>query len=206
MNINDLQSNTGLFYATLGALGLLTYLLGSMPFGLILAKTVAGKDVRDSGSGNIGATNVARVLGKKLGALTLLLDLSKGLLPVWAARAWGLDGLWLGGIALAAVLGHCFPVYLRFHGGKGVATGLGVFIALNPLAAAVGGGAYLLAFLLTHISAMGSFALLAGVVLTSLVLAPPYWPALTQGLIALVVLYRHKENIQRLLGGLEHKF
>ncbi len=185
---------------------LLTYLIGSLPFGYILAKYLLGKDVRASGSGNIGATNVARVVGKKLGALTLFLDLSKGLLPVLTTKALGLDGPWLGAIALAAVLGHCFPVYLRFHGGKGVATGLGVFIALNPIAAAVGGLAYLATFLLSHVSALGSFALLAGVVITSLVLAPPYWPALAQALISLIVLYRHKENIQRLLGGEENRF
>lgn len=206
MNINVLNMGSAAYLAVFALAWLLSYLLGALPFGFILAKYFLGTDVRASGSGNIGATNVARVVGKKLGALTLVLDLGKGLAPVLIARSLGFDGFWLGAIAVAAVLGHCFPVYLRFHGGKGVATGLGVFIALNPMAAALGGLAYLAAFLLTHVSALGSFALLTGVVVTSLFLAPPYWPALTQVLISLVIIYRHKENIQRLLGGQENKF
>jgi len=185
---------------TLGA-----YLFGAIPFGLLLASYVAKIDVRASGSGNIGATNVARVAGKKLGALTLILDLLKGLTPVAIARALGVDELALAGVAIAAVIGHCFSVFLRFRGGKGVATGLGVFFAINPITAAAGALGYVLAFALTRISSLGSFSLLAGTIIASAVLAPPYWPLAAEAVIAIIIVSRHHENIRRLLGGSESK-
>src|SRR5215475_4910310 len=112
------------------------YLLGSIPFGLILAKILGGKDVRKSGSGNIGATNVTRVAGPAAGILTLLLDAAKGAAAVWLTGRFSEQSaatIMLAGIA--ALVGHCFPVWLKFKGGKGVATALGVFLALAPLAA-----------------------------------------------------------------------
>jgi len=181
------------------------YLIGAIPFGLLLARLVARKDVRAAGSGNIGATNVARVVGKKLGAVTLVLDACKGALPVVVARAIGVDDAALGLVAFAAVLGHCFPVYLRFRGGKGVATGLGVFAALTPVAALVGALAYVTAFALLRISSLGSFSLLLGTLITSAILAPPLWPLVAEAMIAVVILGRHRENIGRLLRGQESK-
>src|SRR5271157_4200988 len=115
---------------------LVAYLLGSIPFGLLFARLFGGGDVRQSGSGNIGAANVARVAGPLPGILTLVLDAGKGALAVWLAMhftASSAMAMMLGG--LAALLGHCFPLWLRFKGGKGVATGLGVFAVLCPLAA-----------------------------------------------------------------------
>src|SRR5260370_21038796 len=111
---------------------LVSYLLGSMPFGLILARLFGGADVRKAGSGNIGATNVARVAGPAAGVLTLLLDAGKGTAAVWmAARLTQDDATWMMIGALAALVGHCFPIWLGFHGGKGVATASGIFLYLS---------------------------------------------------------------------------
>jgi acyl phosphate:glycerol-3-phosphate acyltransferase len=182
------------------------YLVGAIPFGLIVTKLVAGTDVRAAGSGNIGATNVVRVAGKKLGAITLLLDALKGLAPVIGARALHLDGPWLGGVALAAVLGHCFPVYLRFKGGKGVATGLGVFCALTPLAAAIGAACYAAIFALLRISSLGSMTLLATTLLATALIYPGWWLLVTEAVIAALIVARHRENLGRLIRGQEAKF
>src|SRR5438445_8889042 len=113
------------------------YFLGSIPFGLILAKLFGGGDVRKAGSGNIGATNVARVVGPLAGILTLIFDTWKGAAAVWlASRVTNESATWMAIAAFVVLLGHCFPVWLKFKGGKGVATPLGVFLALCPLAAA----------------------------------------------------------------------
>src|SRR5438067_970204 len=137
---------------------LASYLAGSAPFGLLVTRIASGKDVRTVGSGNIGATNVARAAGRAAALVTLLLDALKGFLPVllagrtlaepWAAAACG----------VAAVIGHCFPVWLRFRGGKGVATGLGVALALSPLAAACGAAVWVLLYKLLRISSVVSLA------------------------------------------------
>ena len=182
------------------------YLLGAVPFGLLLTRLFVHSDVRDQGSGNIGATNVARVAGKKIGAATLVLDMLKGLLPVLAAKHYFAGTELASAVAAAAVLGHCYPVYLRFRGGKGVATGIGVFAALSPWAALTGALAYLAAFAFTKISAVGSFALLAGVLAVSALSAPPWPPLLAAVLISAVIVYRHGENIRRLMRGTENRF
>ncbi|HCC54041.1 MAG TPA: acyl-phosphate glycerol 3-phosphate acyltransferase [Desulfobulbaceae bacterium] len=117
-----------------------SYLIGSIPFGLVLGK-VAGVDVRAGGSGNIGATNVARLVGKKLGVLTLICDALKGILPMlvagWLLEKGGQRELWMALCGGAAFLGHLYPLYLQFRGGKGVATALGIFLYLAPLAAVI---------------------------------------------------------------------
>src|SRR5436309_14573361 len=110
---------------------LLAYFLGAIPFGVILAKLFGGTDVRKSGSGNIGATNVARVVGPLAGVLTLIFDTAKGVAAVWLARRFTEESAaWVMIAAFAVLLGHCFPVWLNFKGGKGVATALGVFLGL----------------------------------------------------------------------------
>src|SRR5712675_135356 len=112
------------------------YLLGSIPFGLLLAKLFGGGDVRKAGSGNIGATNVARVVGPLAGILTLIFDAAKGTAAVWlAGRVTGENAAWMMAAAFAVLLGHCFPMWLKFEGGKGVATALGVFPSPSPPAA-----------------------------------------------------------------------
>ena len=175
------------------------YLSGSIPFGLLIAKARTGADVRTVGSGNIGATNVARAAGRGAAVATLLLDALKGLIPVLvAARAPGASPLLAPGCAVAAVLGHCFPVWLRFRGGKGVATGLGVSLALAPWAAAAGAAAWLVLYKAFRISSVGS---LAGVVAALGVATATASRYAVYGLlgVSLLIVLRHKANIRRLL-------
>ena len=175
-----------------------SYLAGSVPFGLLIAKAAAGKDVRTVGSGNIGATNVARAAGRVAAALTLLFDALKGLLPA-ALAARALPEPWApAACGVAAVIGHCYPIWLRFRGGKGVATGLGVALALAPIAAVCGAAVWILLYKLLRISSVGS---LAGVA-TSLVVAAataPRWSIAGLAAIAALVVIRHRPNLERLL-------
>lgn len=133
------------------------YLLGSIPFGLLIVKARGGPDVRTTGSGNIGAANVARSAGAVAGVLTLLLDAGKGYLAVWIVGRWtGGSVRWMMAAAVAAVVGHVFPVWLRFRGGKGVATGLGVFLPICPEAVAAGAALWLLMVGFWRYSSLGS--------------------------------------------------
>lgn len=196
----------------LPALVLVAYLLGSIPFGLILAKLFGGKDVREYGSGNIGATNVSRVAGPLAGIFTLLLDTLKGMTAVWVAgRFIGHSALWMTLAGFAALVGHCFPVWLRFKGGKGVATALGVFLMLCPLAALAAFILFLLVFVFWRYVSLASIAAAAAMPLLIYFLwAPPNAPplAVTFGtlLAAALVIYKHKANLQRLLSGAEPKY
>jgi glycerol-3-phosphate acyltransferase PlsY len=175
-----------------------SYLAGSIPFGLLIAKVASGKDVRTVGSGNIGATNVARAAGRPAAVLTLLFDALKGLVPVvLAART--LPGPWApSACGLAAVMGHCFPVWLRFRGGKGVATGLGVTLGLSPLAALCGAAVWIFLYALLRISSVGS---LAGVATALLVAATTSTRFAIGGLAAIsgLIILRHRANLERLL-------
>ena len=177
-----------------------------MPFGLLLALLVGRTDVRTAGSGNIGATNVARVVGKKLGMLTLVLDALKGAVPIVASATLTATSTssptvtaLLGGlVGLAALLGHCFTPWLRFRGGKGVATGLGMLVALHPEVAAYGVMAFAVAFLASRVVSLSSLTA-AVVVVFALFWRGPVDISLAPMLIALVVIVgRHKENIDRL--------
>jgi len=177
---------------------LASYLLGAVPFGLLFGKLV-GTDVRHSGSKNIGATNVSRLLGKKLGAATLLCDAGKGFVPMLCAGAMGADGnlvLLCGG---SAFLGHLYPVYLGFKGGKGVATALGVFIYLNPLAVLVGVGIFVASVALSGFVSLGSLLTTALMPVILLVLHGFDGQILLAVFIALLVWVKHKENIVRLV-------
>ena len=175
------------------------YLAGSIPFGLFIARAKTGKDVRTVGSGNIGATNVARAAGKGAAGLTLVLDAAKGLAPVLLALRFAEGPAWLpAACAVAAVVGHCFPVWLRFRGGKGVATGLGVALALAPWAALGGAVAWGILYRIFRISSVGS---LAGVVLSVILAALTSNRFAVYGLVAvaLLIIARHHGNIRRLL-------
>jgi glycerol-3-phosphate acyltransferase PlsY len=181
------------------ALCVLAYLSGSIPFGLLLTRWKTRKDVRQSGSGNIGATNVARVAGKKLGALVLLLDALKGAVPVWIAMHWLAEPEAHACVGLAAFLGHVFPVWLGFKGGKGVATALGILAVLTPLAAVAGGVGYALVFAVFKVSSLGS--LLGGVSAVAVAFggdAPRPYAFLVATLFSLM-LWTHRSNIRRLL-------
>jgi acyl phosphate:glycerol-3-phosphate acyltransferase len=181
---------------------LLGYALGSVPFGLLLTRAFGAGDLRSIGSGNIGATNVLRTGRKGLAVATLLFDLGKGFAAVWLARIL-LPGTeqWA---ALAAVIGHCFPVWLGFKGGKGVATKLGVALGLGWLIGLASAGVWLAVFALTRISSLGGMAAAVAAPVAALYLGQAYAaPAL--GGIALLVLWQHRANISRIIAGTEPK-
>jgi glycerol-3-phosphate acyltransferase PlsY len=174
-----------------------SYLLGSIPFGLLIARA-RGVDIRAVGSGNIGATNVSRSLGKKLGALVLLLDAAKGFAPVFLAARW-LPAEIVAASGFAAIAGHVFPVWLRFRGGKGVATGLGVFAAIAPLAAGGAVGVYLATVLVTRISSVGSLAAATALFALMWLLGLPAPYVALAGAVWLLIVVRHRGNIRRLI-------
>ena len=181
------------------------YLAGSIPFGMLLARA-KGIDLRQVGSGNIGATNVARAMGKGWAVAVLAADAAKGFVPVWLGRRLGLPAWAIAAAGGAAIVGHMFTLFLRGRGGKGVATSLGVALALSPIAALIGLGAYIVIFAITRLSSLGS---LIGVWTFGLLFvlrgapSPPLM-ALALGGAALVTL-RHRENISRLVRGEEKK-
>ena len=189
-----------------------SYLLGSIPFGLILAKLFAGADIRRAGSGNIGATNVARVAGPLPGVLTLAFDAGKGWLAVWlAGRVMHEEA---GVVVIAgffALLGHCFPVWLRFHGGKGVATAAGIFGALCPEAMVAALILFAVVVWFWRYVSLGSLAAAAAIpLLVYLLWAPHFAPPniVTVGSLAIaaLVIFQHRGNIGRLARGEEPKF
>lgn len=183
------------------------YLIGAIPFGVVLTRLAGVGDVRASGSGNIGATNVYRTFGRRLGLLTLAMDALKGLLPVLLAGSLlDFSTSQVAMVAAAAFLGHCYPIYLGFKGGKGVATALGIYLVLSPLS--VLGALLLFAAILWHwryvslasVSAAGAIPLLVGVFERS-------WPLVLATLfISVMVIVRHRANIERLRNGTESKF
>ncbi|MDR3721507.1 MAG: glycerol-3-phosphate 1-O-acyltransferase PlsY [Candidatus Acidoferrales bacterium] len=187
------------------------YLLGSIPFGLLVVKARGGPDIRSTGSGNIGAANVARTAGALAGVLTLVLDAGKGYLAVWLAGRWtGGNFHWMMAAAVAAVVGHMFPVWLRFKGGKGVATGLGVFLPICWQAVAAATVLWLLVVAFWRYSSLGSIAAAAAMpVLVYLYYSPHRAPAtyisLSTILISLLVLVKHRGNMERLIAGKESR-
>ena len=198
--------------ATLLAIPFVAYFLGSIPFGLILTKLFGGKDVRKTGSGNIGATNVVRAAGLPAGILTLILDAAKGAFAVLLAAKLSNDSAtWMMIAALAALLGHCFPVWLKFKGGKGVATAAGVFLVLCPPAFLSAALLFILVVLFWRFVSLGSIAAAAAIpLLLYFFWAPHHAPPLviTFGALAaaLLIIYKHNGNLQRLVEGVEPRF
>jgi len=184
----------------------LSYLIGAIPFGLLLA-TRTGVDIRSQGSGNIGATNVARLLGKKLGIVTLLLDVAKGFVPMWFTAVVAGDApgssLMVALAGVLAVLGHMYPVYLGFRGGKGVATGLGVFLFLSPPAVFLSLLLFLAAVYFTGFVSVGSLLAAAAMPIWMQFLGEPVWKLFVAAFIAIMVWIKHRPNINRLLEGTE---
>jgi len=188
---------------------LTAYLIGSIPFGLLLAKT-RGLDIREQGSGNIGATNVLRCLGKPLGITCFILDVLKGFLPAFFFPMLGKIGGDFSGIGILfgamAILGHNFPVFLKFKGGKGVATSAGVLLGIAPLAVGLGILAGALIFFISGYVSLGSILAAVVVALTGWF---GHYGAITAAaltLLSAVTIWRHRANILRLLAGTENKF
>ena len=181
------------------------YLLGSVPTGLLLARAL-GVNIRETGSGNIGATNVYRTMGRKVGILTLIGDCLKGLIPVLVAKWLGLPDLWIAAIGLAAFLGHVYTIFLRFKGGKGVATALGVFLGTSPLSVLIAVVVFALVLYKWRYVSLASIVAAALIpVIVWLVGCKPELAVMSLA-IAAVVIFRHRENIARLRAGTESKF
>lgn len=197
---------------TLLAIPIAAYFLGSIPFGLLLTRAFGRGDVRKVGSGNIGATNVARAAGLLAGVFTLVLDVTKGAGAVLLAEKFSNDSAaWMMIAAFAVLLGHCFPVWLKFKGGKGVATAAGMFLVLSPLACLAAVVLFVLVVIFWRYVSLGSVSAAAAMPLLIYFLwaprhAPP--PAVTFGAlaVALLIIYKHQANLQRLLEGAEPKF
>ena len=197
---------------TLLIIPVVAYLLGSIPFGVLFTRLFGGGDVRKVGSGNIGATNVARAAGPVPAVLTLLFDFAKGAVPVWLAGPLSSESAtWMMIAALAAFVGHCFPIWLKFRGGKGVATAAGAFLVLCP--AALLGSVILFLIVLffwRYVSLASISAAAAMPLLIYLLWAPHHAPPLivTFGSLAaaVIIIYKHDANIQRLVQGEESKF
>ena len=185
------------------------YLVGSIPFGMVVSRIFNREiDIRNTGSGNIGATNVARALGKKAGALTLLLDAGKAVLVLALARfvVGASADTWLAMVGGAVFLGHVFPVYLSFKGGKGVAVALGVVMFLSPLAALALMALFFLVFFFTKYVSLGSLCCAAGLPVMMALLGMPRSCLYMAFFISLVVFWAHRQNIRRLFVGQEPRF
>ncbi|MGE4488640.1 MAG: glycerol-3-phosphate 1-O-acyltransferase PlsY [Kiritimatiellales bacterium] len=187
-------------------LTLAAYLIGSVPFGLLISKT-QGKDIRSLGSGNIGATNVLRCLGKPLGITCFVLDVLKGFLPALFFPMIGNSGADTGILfGAAAILGHNFPVFLKFKGGKGVATSAGVLFGVAPLAVVIGLVVWVTVFKISGYVSLGSIVAAVVVVIAGWTLGYGTVTAIALTLLGALSIYRHRSNIQRLIKGEENKF
>ena len=185
---------------------LFAYFLGSIPTGVVLTKAFSKVDIRTQGSKNIGATNVYRTAGKKLGVLALLGDILKGVIPVVLARGTLESHFWIGAVALVAFLGHIYPIFLKFKGGKGAATGLGIFLALSPLPTALAAIVFVLVVFRWRYISLGSLTAAASVVVFLALLDPHKIYIPFAFIVAALIFYRHRENIERLMEGRENKF
>ena len=192
---------------TLFLLILAAYLIGAIPTGVILTRLAGGEDIRSAGSGNIGATNVYRVAGRKLGVITLIGDCLKGAVPtLLAQQTFHLSETGIALVALAAFIGHCYPVYLGFKGGKGVATALGIFLILSPLS--------VLCVLLVFVLVLWKWRYISLASISSAAAIPPLvllfersFPLFVATVfISSIVIWRHKGNIELLRRGTENKF
>jgi len=188
---------------------IITYLIASVPFGLLLGKVFAKTDIRQFGSKNIGATNVSRVLGKKLGLLTLILDATKGMIMIIIARFAFYQAnnlhIYLVVVALIAVCAHIYPFYLNFKGGKGVATTIGVLLALDFSVGMLAIFFWILTFVAFRISAIASLVAIFSTTIFSTAYGAPMSQIIFCWIISIIVFIRHKENIMRILTGEEKK-
>ena len=195
--------NTLLFILIL----IVIYLIAAIPTGIVLAKVMGYEDVRDKGSGNIGATNVYRVAGKLAGVLTLCGDILKGFLPLLACKTWLAPTPTQLGIACTmAIVGHCYPVYLKFRGGKGIATALGIFLVISPIAVLGAAIIFGITVAITRFISLGSVLAAMSAPLLVLMLNEPQPIFLATLFIAALIVWRHRSNIKRLMDGAEDRF
>lgn len=176
------------------------YLIGSFPTGVVLTKRKYGIDVREMGSGNIGATNVTRVFGWYAGAITLVIDLAKSFFPLLYLKSKYPEDAWVLTIAaISLVLGHCFSLFLKFRGGKGVATGLGTVAVVAPWCAVIAAAVYCVVILLTKVSALGSLAGIFSCIVYLFIVRPEASITVLIASVCFVVTTQHTSNIKRLL-------
>jgi glycerol-3-phosphate acyltransferase PlsY len=205
------------------ALIVASYLIGSIPFSFLVVKAFAGADIRQLGSRNVGATNVARTFGKMPGVIALLLDITKGVGAVLLARwitasqqwpfvpgadasPWHSRAFWIALSGLIAVLAHMFPVWLRFHGGKGVATAAGAFLAINPLAVLAGAIVFLIVLLSTRFVSLASILSAASIpIFFRFLTHESFWTIVISIVMAMLIIVKHHSNIARLTQGSERR-
>lgn len=190
---------TGLLFVAGG------YISGSIPFSYLMGKIVGGKDVRREGSGNVGATNVFRVAGRRAGIAASAGDIFKSLLPVLAARLAGIDAVWVAATAAAVIIGHCYPVWLGFSGGKGVNSAISAFTVISLPAALVFGAVWLVLFRATGWVSLASMAATATLPLTLLVIGSEGAYVILALWAAIFIVYRHRSNIRSILNGSERR-
>jgi acyl phosphate:glycerol-3-phosphate acyltransferase len=193
----------------MGALAVvLAYLIGGIPFGLIIVKLMKGSDVRDEGSGNIGATNVLRTTGPVAGVLTLVLDAAKAFFAVWLAdRLSGGSELWMSAAALAVLLGHAYSIFLGFKGGKSVASFAGAFAYLTPVPLIAVALLFLFVLWWTRYLSLGSVVMAGLFPVACWMILHPGWPVLVAALgAAILIIDRHRANIERIRAGEERVF
>jgi glycerol-3-phosphate acyltransferase PlsY len=205
------------------ALAISAYLIGSIPFSFLVVRMLAGSDIREMGSRNVGATNVARNVGKLPGAIALILDVAKGYAAVAVAKwivsrpDWPLQpgadasplhsrAFWIALAGLIAVLAHMFPIWLRFHGGKGVATATGAFLAIDPIAVAAGILVFLIVILSTRFVSLASMVSAASIpIFLRFLTHAPFWTLVVSIAIAMLIIVKHHANIARLTQGSERR-
>ena len=181
----------------------ISYLLGAMPFGLLISRTCCGIDPREQGSGNIGATNVGRLCGTRYGALTLALDMLKGFLPVALAASFSDSSFFLTLVATAAVSGHMFSIFLHGKGGKGVATWVGAFVAISTSGTILCGLGFLAALYFYNFVSLASLVMVA--LMPVVLLFQGMFGAIPLALVLMALIFwKHSANIQRLMAGEEH--
>lgn len=185
---------------------ILCYLLGSVSFSVLLAKILKGIDIRQHGSGNAGATNTLRVLGKGPAILVLVLDVLKGVAAVWIGKWLGGDNVWMPGLCgIAAIAGHNWPLYFRFRGGKGIATAIGVLVSLCFLPALYAGIIAILSIVFTRYVSLGSLIFVVLTPVFILIMNFPWSVFWTSLIICIFAIWRHRTNIEKLVHGRENK-
>lgn len=186
------------------ALVLIAYLLGSVPTAYLLVRVAVGEDIRTRGSGNVGGTNALRTAGWRIGIAVTLIDVVKGVLAVWLMRLYNPESGWVAAAVLAAVLGHCYPVWLKFQGGKGVATGFGAFLVIAPLSALAALGLWFVVLAISRwVSLASMVASAAFPLLLKLIDRPDLRTLSAVSVAAVVIVLRHGSNMRKIVAGEE---